>query len=627
MSGICGILSLDGQSIEPDKLAPVVSKLEQRGPDGSGIWLGGKVALGHTLLATTPEALIETLPFTHSETGCTITADVRLDNREELFAALEISQKHGLIGDGELILLAYLHWGEACLDHLLGDFAFAIWDPREEKLFCARDQVGMRQFIYHFREDKCLAFATEPEAVVACPNVPVVINEQRLTDFFLENSAVDLTSTFFENVYRLPPAHKLRLSNGTLSVSRYWRLEPRTELHLVDDDAYASAFMEVFTEAVRCRLRGGEWVGAMLSGGMDSGSVVAVAAGILKDEAMGPLQTFSAVGTDPVNCKETRLTYLAAQTANLSPTFVQLAELEEIDDLITTLTIDVAEPFDGPMTLPRAIYLRAHQAGIKAMLDGVSGDIVFDPGNHLADFVRQGRWLQAVTEARAQAGFWGAGFSTWGTLRRAFWHALSPAWLKRARDRLLEGRRYKSALKNSLIDSDLAERGNFKSRLRALRNAVAIEGLSGQTARVGILTHPYFVLGRECYDRIAAANAIEPRDPFADRRLLEFCLSLPVSQLERDGWPKILLRRAMAGRMADNIRWRTGKEHLGWRFNKAYFSTCRHPYPNLDELLRRLEGTVDADRARAMLALLDDDVRLERSFFLRYLGTWLDRFD
>ena len=149
MSGICGIVSLDGSTPDPAEIQAIAASLERRGPDGTHCWNGGPIALGHTLLATTPEALTEVLPLTDPQTGCTITADVRLDNREELIASLGMASETRTIGDGELILRAYLHWGEACPEQLLGDFAFAIWDPRSNQLFCARDHMGMRPLIYH----------------------------------------------------------------------------------------------------------------------------------------------------------------------------------------------------------------------------------------------------------------------------------------------------------------------------------------------------------------------------------------------------------------------------------------------------------------------------------------------
>ena len=130
MSGIFGLFNQDAAPVQTEELADMASLLERRGPDRTGTWHDGAVGLGHTLLATTPEAVFEQLPLRHAESGCVITADVRLDNRAELLAGLGIAERFADTGDAEIILLAYLAWGETCVERLLGDFTFAIWDPR-----------------------------------------------------------------------------------------------------------------------------------------------------------------------------------------------------------------------------------------------------------------------------------------------------------------------------------------------------------------------------------------------------------------------------------------------------------------------------------------------------------------
>ena len=302
MSGICGILKLDGAFPASTDLTAMTSLLERRGPEGTWHFTSGPVALGHTLLATTPEALVEQLPLTDPATGCTITADLRLDNRDELIAALGLQDETRILGDGELVLRAYLHWGEDCLRHLLGDFAFAIWDPRHQKLFCARDHLGMKQLVYCHVADKVFAFASEPRAVLAVDDVPRRINEGRIADFledYLEG--VDHSSTFFEGVFRLPPAHCLSVDADGLRQRRYWELRAGPELRLESDQAYADGLLQVLTQAVASRLRCVGPVGSMLSGGMDSGSVSAIASRLLAQQGRGPLHTFSCAGPDPAS--------------------------------------------------------------------------------------------------------------------------------------------------------------------------------------------------------------------------------------------------------------------------------------------------------------------------------------
>ncbi|MWV26967.1 hypothetical protein GRF63_03515 [Erythrobacter sp. GH3-10] len=626
MSGICGTAALDGRPIENGEIRRMVRALEGRGPDATNLWQNGSVAFGHTLLATTPEALGERLPLTHNETGCTITADVRLDNRDQLLDSLGLRLEHRAIGDAELLLYSYLTWGQDCPNYLLGDFAFAIWDQRKEQLFCARDHIGMRQLVYSHEPGRNFFFATEPTAIIENPRACRLVNEERLVDFFIGNGAVDLTSTFYHNVYRLPPAHSLVLTRAGLHVQRYWRLERKFELFLESDEAYVEKFLEVFEEAISCRLRGGPLVGAMLSGGIDSGAVVAVASRIRGKNGDGPLQTFSAVGDNPGECNETSNIMLSSQRKGVRSHFIHKSDLCQKRGRFVKRAESLSEPFDGSMTLLRAVYQKANDAGMKVVLDGAAGDLAFDPGNYLTDLIKKGKGSLAFREAVGQAKFWGASSLTTKLMARSLWHASMPASLKKARKRLLAKSRAQKSRNKSLIDPNLARRGNFELRLELLQDNIEIEGLLEFAARAKALTHPHLVLGRECYDRLAAGSAIEPRDPYADRRLLEFCMSLPADQLERDGWPKFLLRRAMKGLVSQDVAWGRGKAHLGWEFTEEFMSVCDFPYEDPRELIARLEGYIDVEHAKECLMGSGGAFNLEKQIYFRYLAAWLDTY-
>ena len=332
MSGIAGIFNLDRRPVESSDLWQMLSMLRRRGPDGSNAWHEGPVGLGQAMLMTTPEAEHEHLPHVSAQEGLGIIADARIDNRDELIDILGFQdQNRDKLGDSALILGAYKKWGENCSEKLLGDFAFAIWDSQQQKLFCARDHLGIRPFYYYYDPQRIFIFASEPRAILVLKQVPYRINEGRIADFLISQlEGIDKTSTFFEDVYRLPPAHSLSIKHAAMQQHQYWALEPGPELKLGSDEAYAEAFLEVFTEAVSCRLRGNGLVGSMLSGGMDSGSIVAVARKLLKEKGLGPLPTFSAVGPDPETCVETRTVHAALAMDGLDPHLVNLKDLNEL---------------------------------------------------------------------------------------------------------------------------------------------------------------------------------------------------------------------------------------------------------------------------------------------------------
>ena len=562
MSGICGLWDLAGAALPPDPLAPVLARMRRRGPDGTQTWQDGPVALGHASLVTTPEAALERLPLSHPGSGCTITADARIDNREALLTALGAGQD---IGDGDLILRAYLRWGEDCVDHLLGDFAFAIWDPRRQVLFCARDHMGVRQLIYTHQPGQLFAFATDARALVTLEAVPKRLNEARVLDFLDGDlESIDDEITPFEGILRLPAAHCLTVGAGGLRLRRYWRLEPGERLDLPSDAAYAEAFTEVFTEAVRCRLRSPETPGSMLSGGMDSGAVAAVAAPLLSAEGRGPLPTFSGTGPDPARV-ETRLAELASGLPGLAPTFVRHDTLDALLPALRARLDDLDDPFDGHMTIIAAIYRTAAQAGVKVLLDGLSGDTSFSAGNALEAAIREARTRDILRFARHEALETGRRRTFWKVLARAGWGILVPAGIRQ--------RRHARLVRRCPAAPALIRKYDLAHRWARYRAHNFPQGPTPEADRALRMTAPYVTVARERYDRIAAAEGIEPRDPFCDIRLLAFVLSLPDSQLLRDGYRKYILRSAMAGRLPDSIRWNRIRDHHGLDFTRAVFES------------------------------------------------------
>jgi asparagine synthase (glutamine-hydrolysing) len=562
-------MSLGDFGIELEHVESMVERLEGRGPERQDIWAGEGVALGHALLATTPEALVEKLPLHHGESGCTVTADVRLDNRDQLLLALGIRAAGRTLGDGELILLAYLKWGEDCVRHLLGDFAFAIWDPRSRRLVCARDQLGMRQLTYAHVPGRVFAFATEPAAVLQEPAISKKLNLGRIADFLDDLEHFDLAATFYSAVQRLPPAHTLTVDGRGLRLRKYWRLETPTELKLSSDGEYVEAFLDVFREAVRCRLRSAGKVGSTLSGGMDSGSVTAIAAELLAEEGSGPLPTFSAIGFDPQSCPETRAILAAAQMPGIEPHFVSFTELGPYWAELVRLTEEEAEPFDGEMALFRSIYLAAREVGINVMLDGAAGDVILYSDSWAARLLRRGRILRAVKEVRGESHFW-------GPFRTLLVGAAARAWLPRQARALRRQALWwwadRRIGRSTLISAEFAARSNLRQRRRQFRDDNSRFDRLDERERARRIENARLTVGRERYDRVASSVGLEARDPFMDLRLIDVCLSMPWDQLQAAGWPKILLRRATAGKLPDSVRWRRGKEHLGGAFTEEIFA-------------------------------------------------------
>src|SRR6267154_195403 len=209
-----------------------------------------------------------------------IFADARIDAREELIAKLKAKcASAGELSlatpDARLILLAYDAWGDACVEHLIGDFSFAIWDAHERRLFCARDQFGVKPFFYAHL-GSLVIFSNTLNCIRQHPAVSNRLNDLAIADFLLFDLNQDPATTSFVDVQRLPPAHTLTCERERVSVRRYWELSVTTPIHFSRDEEYVERFRELLDLAVADRLRT-ESAGVLMSGGLDSPTVAASA--------------------------------------------------------------------------------------------------------------------------------------------------------------------------------------------------------------------------------------------------------------------------------------------------------------------------------------------------------------
>jgi asparagine synthase (glutamine-hydrolysing) len=573
MSAVAGFWHLDGRPAQSADLRRMLHRLSHRGPHGEGAWCQGAAAVGHKLLHTTPESLHEALPLVTGGGALVLTADARIDNRQDLLDALPGPDPPARDApDSELILAAYRAWGTRCVEHLVGDFAFALWDDVQGHLFCARDHFGVKPFYYHHHPGRLFAFATEIKGILALPEVPRRLNETRVADY-LQWSFDDQEITFYDGIVRLPPAHALLVTSDRLTLRRYWSLDPQREVRLGSDLEYAEAFRDAFTQAVRCRLRSAFPVGSSLSGGLDSSSIVCTARDLLRQEAGSPLHTFSLVFHDLPECDERPFIDEVLDGGDLVPHRIRGDRLSPLEDLDRYLTHEDGASWVFNMCLHWAMHRSASQHGVRVFLDGLGGDEAVCHGiGHLPELARWGRWPElAVSVLRLGRHF------DQPPIRILKRHAIRPL-LPPVALRLWaasRGRRLRPAGRPTvrpLVARALAERVGLEERLRHQERArpVAPKTLRGSHYRA--LMSGIQSAGFESIDTVAAAFAVEPRYPFYDRRLVELCLALPGDQKLRWGWTRFVLRQAMAGSLPERVRRRGGKANLSAQFNEGFLA-------------------------------------------------------
>lgn len=554
MSAIGGLLHTDGRTADHAALQRMLEAMAHRSPDGSMAWHEGPVALGHGELKALPEARSESLPLTEGD--LTITADVRLDNRDELIAALALGPRP--ISDAALVLAAYRKWGEDCPARLLGDFAVAMWDGGRNRLFCARDHMGVKPFYYHSGAG-VFAFASEIKALFAFDGISVSLNEARIADY-LAGMVTDVQSTLYADVFRLPPHHSLTVAASGLELRSYWQLAPSIP---TPGDDLVERFRDLFANAVRCRLVGPGRVGAMLSGGLDSSSIATVAAPLVSDMSGHPLATISAVFDRTPAWNERPFIEAVLATCVFDPSFIESDDVAPFADLDRIL-VEQEGAFLAPgLAISRQLYSAAAKRGIRVLLDGHGGDEVVSHGyGRLHELARAHRWFALWRESSGVSRTYGdsawhvfrAYLSLYGPLRRLpFLRAAS-----RVRRRLA-GHGNGRLASTEWINADLVARTDLAARYRAQRRSEAEATVSEQTRQEWFLSSGMVPHAFEVLDRAAAAAGVEPRYPFWDKRLVEFCLGLPSEAKLKDGWSRLILRRAMEDILPRAVQWRRDK--------------------------------------------------------------------
>ena len=255
-------------------------------------WSSGTIALGRRLMRLLPEDDFDNQPLCGQGGSVVLVADVRLDNRDELVRALNIfSTRARLLSDADVLLAALERWDEACLERLVGDYAFIRWDSARRQLLLARDPLGQRPLHYH-HGTRFFAVASMPKGLHALPEVPYAPDQERTAEW-LASVPRSGTKSYFSSVERVEPGHVVSVTPNGVRARRFW-LPRRHAISLRGPLEYAEALRERLDDAVRCRLRGARDVAAHLSGGLDSSAVSATAARLLAPSG-GRVVAFTAV--------------------------------------------------------------------------------------------------------------------------------------------------------------------------------------------------------------------------------------------------------------------------------------------------------------------------------------------
>jgi asparagine synthase (glutamine-hydrolysing) len=634
VSGIAGIIRFDGAPVEAGEIAKITGAMASRGPHGIHHWIAGSVALGHCMLRTTPESRGEIQPLANECKTVVLVMDGRLDNREELKQELLIrgiqARTHT---DAELVLGAYELWGSDSPRHLLGDFAFAIWDARRHELFCARDHFGLKPFHY-FSGEKFLAFASDEEAFFNLSDVPRKPNEDRIASVLVpELDGYDFDASWLKDIIKLPPGKTISVRcTGQKTIRTYWQLEPQEESRFASDLECEEAFRSVFSEAVRRRMRIMGNPALMLSGGIDSATVAGAARAVLSQIPNVDLHTFSVVADEAAACTETRNIQAITKGYERHAHLITVPSLDgiiSIDDLKEAFWNN-AHPVANSILLPAMMYLAASRSGHRVMFDGMEGDITTDtPLCYTSSLLRSGAWREFWAECRQASvnNTYLQHQSPLKILSRSMWGVLAPSSIKRLKSAV--NRAGRVGFGSSLINPDFAKDICLNEKIRDLQAARESGGpLSEQERHVAAIFPVNIVRGTEGFDRVASRYGIERRGPWSDKCLVEFYVRLPLRYKVRSGWTKYLVRKATGPWLDEDVRWYTGKDNLGGLLlDRLLSQSC----PEINISLGSVDGLVhkyvDAKRLAVMLKRYGSGHMVSHSGMLEVamLAFWLER--
>lgn len=542
MCGIAGLLAT--RPANEHAVAAMLSTMSHRGPDGDGVWTGcgGKVALGHRRLAVLHPGPGGAQPMVDSSGQVAITFNGEIYNYKEL--AQRLAAEGAVFSSGcdtEVLLQAYLHWGEACLQELNGMFAFCIIDERKGLAFCARDRFGEKPFLYSV-SDGLFAFASEYKALLTINEVDDAIDEARVLGFMASprRGLDDAGDTVFPAIRQLRGGECLRVDLNTLavSVSRYWALAPGEAPVKSFDDAVA-AFKDLLTDSVFKRLRSDVPVGSCLSGGLDSSAIVALAR-----RKVGPDHPYHVfVGRFPGSPAD-EWTYGRAVAEHTQAT-VHMAEptaegfLGTLDDFLWLNELPVGS---SSQFAQWTVFQTAKENGVTVLLDGQGSDeILGGYEQYFRAYLQTARpHGDAPAEEQAIRARYPQALAQGGEGLKKSLPPMVGRWLSKLTGK---GSDFRFGVTRDFWTPTVSDGAKAFDSLRAALFEDSVEGFLCTLLRYG--------------DRNSMAHSREVRLPFLDHRIAEFVFSLPAEYLMGDAATKRLLRAAMADELPVQIveRW------------------------------------------------------------------------
>jgi asparagine synthase (glutamine-hydrolysing) len=567
MGGIAGIVRFDGGPVDSMAVERMATALAHRGPDGLSAWTDHSAALVYAKLATSREAVRERQPIVADDGPVALVMHGRLDWPQNVRRELQdVGARTDVESDAELVLAAYRRWGEACVAHLEGDFAFVVWDARRRAVYAVRDRLGIKPLYYAITERELL-FASEITALLASCLIRRVQNEGMLAEY-LAGEWLTREETLWSGVRRLPAAHALVMDTRGARRTRYWLPRFGGRRARTSDQEHVERYKHLLFEQVRCRTRSHQLIGCELSGGLDSSAVLAVAAELRRQGRLDApsLQAYTLDFSGDAQADEVDFARAAAEYAGVPCTAV-LPSRPPVAWFVSQAR--TGAPPDFPNAVMFGDLRRRFVAdGGRVLLTGEGGDQwLGGDQSAIADELYHGHWRAAARLARAEIAATGWRSGVRHMARRGLRPLLGemPAPVRsviQASRRLRRPARPEPAYWLApRLQRLLADRRFERDRQqRAWRSSMA----PAQASLFATLEDAQSAMITESVERLASANGVELRHPFDNAAMVQWAFDAPERLRSAAGARKIVHVEAMRGLLPDVVR---------LRYNKAEFSS------------------------------------------------------
>lgn len=537
MCGIAGIIYNQQREQGEGPVKRMTDSMAHRGPDGYGFWQKENVCLGHRRLAIIDLTEAGAQPMAYN--GYVIVYNGEIYNyREVKNELLKLGYAFRSHSDTEVILAAYQCWGPGCLNRFNGMWAFAIYDPVKNIVFCSRDRFGVKPFYYTRQQDQ-FVFGSEIRSLLPFLSAAKA-NAQALSHYLAFSLTDNSDKTFFEDIHNLPGSHFLiyDLQSHGIDIKRYYSIAIHEEYQRLDYPETLPLFQQQFERAVNWRLRSDVAVGTCLSGGLDS-SLIALAASKAYKNAL-PFCAFTAAATDP-GINDAPYAKTVAETLGLD-WHVTTPSADDFVKDVAQVCATMGEPVASPSVFMQHYVMRkASEQGLKVLLDGQGADeTLLGYGRYTAAL---GHNLKGINKLRFFAQASKKYRLSWKELLTMYFYFANWPMRKRHAAAKLKGIR---PVYFENIDEDF-----FRQLSDAYKDPLQLQQLEITSTQIPALLR--------YEDRNSMHYSIETRLPFLDWQLVELNLSMPVGCKMRDGWSKYPIRDSMKGWLPDSITWRPNK--------------------------------------------------------------------